>query len=141
MDGSTIYSGPVTTLDEPVPPLPDPNVQVINEMFTFTKDSSFSGSLPMTITVTNSPLLICQTVANFPVDTPDQANVWSTIYETSIGNVVYSDPFTNESIDGVPQSRDPDYDLQGQWWWLIPDGSTFSCDINIQASKAPAPTP
>lgn len=44
-----------------------------------------------------------------------------------------SDPRSNVSIDGVPQSLDHSENPNGTWWWTVNSGSTLSCDLNITA--------
>ena len=139
VDGSTVYSGPVHTVDEPLPMVPNPDFEVDNVLYTFTKDTSFAGVSKLSISVSNSALLLCNMLANYPTDVPAQANVWNSCNDTEIGGLIYSDCLSNEIIDGVPQVHYLDPVLTGQWWWTIPADSTFTADINIQSSKLPPP--
>jgi hypothetical protein len=53
-------------------------------------------------------------------------------YTTVIDGVTYKDPLTDIVINGITQVRERTLDVTGQWYWVIPDGGTFSCTINIQ---------
>lgn len=141
VDGVTVYSGSVETLNQPFPSLPDTENSYGANAFTWTNDVAFAGTQTLSIAVTGSDLLLTDSVANYiGIDDPANpgntisggANVYGGFYNETIANVVYSDPFTNVTIDGVAQSTDRG-DLVGQWYWTIPAGSTFTATINIQA--------
>lgn len=44
-----------------------------------------------------------------------------------------TDPRSNVSIDGVPQSVDHSERPNGTWWWTVNNGSTLSCDLVVAA--------
>jgi hypothetical protein len=139
LDGVSIYSGPVNTVNAPLPSLPDPSYQVDNVLYSFERDTTFSGTAELSIEVNGSPLLLCQTLANYPVDQPGQADIFTKFYSYKEGEDMISDPFSNERIDSVAMSRS--HDPLGQWWWTIMPGSTFAATINIQPSAPPPPPP
>jgi len=140
LDGQQIFSGPVETENSPLPSLPDLQFQVTTTAFTWEKDTSFSGTADLEITVEGSPLLLADTLANYQIDAPDHADQFGIFYSETIDGNTYSDPFTDEQIDGVSVSRQDDPSLTGQWWWIIMPGSTFTSTVNINASSPP-PTP
>jgi hypothetical protein len=135
INGAVYFNGPVTTVNEPFPPLPNSGYQVDNVLFDWTVPDDFEGTQQLEISVTGSPLLLAYTVANTP-DTPDAFGLF---YSVDINGVEYTDPFTNEAIDGVAQSGPYKPELAGQWWWKIPAGSTFTATVNISLPPPPPP--
>lgn len=141
IDGNIVFQGPVTTLNEPLPQLPQLDLEIKNVLFSWTNDVFFAGSQTMEITVENAVLLLTNSAANFA---PTVANGVPTGNETTFSSYYFettpeggsSDPLTNESINGVIQ-MEPDHTdpLTGQWWWRIPPGGTFSATVNIQAGN------
>lgn len=153
LDGVEIYSGTVPTTAGPVPALPDPAVTIGSVLFSWTNpDVAFNGSQSLSIAVSGSPLLITDTYADYamipnpdynpdwqpgdPLNTKDAfinggTSAFGPVYYETISDVVYSDPFSNEAIDGVALSGPPDPSAAGQWWWVIPAGSTFTCTLNV----------
>ena len=141
INGNTVFSGAVTTLDQPRPSLPNPEYSVDNVAWTWQDDAEFSGTKSITVSVSDSPLLLANTLADNPY-----SNVvnYSAFYTVEIGNVSYADPFTNETIDGIAQSGPYNPELSGQWWWHIPAGSTFSATMHVTGltpTEPPEPTP
>jgi hypothetical protein len=47
--------------------------------------------------------------------------------------VIESDGKDNVTINGIPQIRDyeEEFELLGEWQWVIPDEAIFKCDLNI----------
>lgn len=136
--GNTVYSGTVTTLDEPKPSLPDQTYTIDNVAWSWQGNADFAGTQSMAITVTGSDLLMAATLANNPYG---NANLHSTFYSIDVDGVTYTDPLTEEAIDGVPQSGPYNPSLQGQWWWWIPAGSTFTATLHVDAPPPPEPSP
>ena len=52
IDGVQVFSGPVNTIDEPVPALPSLDTQIGVDIFSWAEDVLFSGTKTMEITVT-----------------------------------------------------------------------------------------
>jgi len=144
IDGNTVFSGAVTTLDQPWPSLPDPDFKEPALGWTWQDSVDFTGTREITISVTGADLLLAQTFANDPYANVGPGNVPGSIYgpfySKEIANVAYYDPFTNEAIDDVPQSGPYQEATPGQWWWKIPAGSTFSATMHIIAGS-PEPDP
>jgi len=137
--GSVVFSGAISTADQPVP-----SSQVgisASELFSWTNTVDYAGNVSFSIAVTGSQLLLTMTDADYCY-----ANVPSTFmgfftYEDS--GLTISDPFTNVVIDGVPKQRGPNNSnvagpLTGQWYWLIPAGSTFTATLNVSAGQEPS---
>lgn len=149
INGVTVYSGTVNTVNEPMPSLPDTENSYGVDLFSWQEDAAFAGTQTISIAVTGSDLLLTDSIANYvAVLNPDYnpsdpaskewisggADVYGSFYNiTEDGTNYYSDPFTNEAIDGNSQEHVPDPDLPGQWYWRIPAGSTFTATVNIQA--------
>lgn len=65
-NGDQIFSGTVTTVDQPVPVLP--NFELTPDqvtLFTFEIDTAFSGQIPMTCTVNNGTVIFGEVLANY----------------------------------------------------------------------------
>ena len=141
IDGVEVFSGQVTTVDQPLPTFPNPNFNIENTLFSWTKDSSFSGTTIMEISVQGSPVLLAPTLANYSVDSPENQDIFSPFYRYEVDGVIYSDPLSNESINGTSVFRGREENLTGQWYWLVSAGSTFTATINVQASQIPPSPP
>lgn len=125
ISGNTVYSGSVTTLDEPLPSLPNFACSIDTVAWSWQANAEFSGSQEISITVTGSPLLLADTLANNPFG--DAAN-FIPFYSTEQSG---TDPLTNQAIDGVALTGPNDPSLPGQWWWVIPAGSTFTATMHV----------
>jgi hypothetical protein len=137
INGNTVFSGSVTTVDHPLPTLPDLAVTIDNVAWTWQEDVEFTGSKSITVSVSGSPLVLATTLADNPYS---NVQSFGGFYSIEVGNVVYSDPLTDETIDGVPQSGPYNPDLPGQWWWMIPAGSTFAAIMHVTAPTPPEPS-
>jgi hypothetical protein len=138
IDGNTVFSGSIATVDQPMPTLPNQETIIDNVAWTWQDDVAFAGSKSITVSVSNSPLILATTLADNPYNDVTQ---FEAFYSVDVGNVSYADPFTDETINGVPQSGPYNPDLPGQWWWHIPAGSTFAATMHVQAALPPEPTP
>jgi len=129
IDNVVVYQGPVTTLNESFPDLPNLSYVVTNELFSWTADIAFSGPQLLEIDVDGSvTLLITEIQANY---TPSeyQGNIISSGANTYV-------PFTytqfgNTYINETLQSGVTHDTLDGQWWWPIPPAGTFVENITI----------
>ena len=139
LDSQTVFSGPVETIDQPV----EWKTQGI-EVYTFSiPDLTFEGSLPLEISVTGGDFFLASTNANYckivlqkdgkPEIYSSGPNGFQLFYFQEANGIIYSDPLTNEMINGVPQEGPPNPEYTGQWGWIIPNGSTFTADLNILA--------
>lgn len=140
IDGNTVYSGTVPTIDGPVPsfiPPTDPFINPHAECFSWTEDSGNASTRSISITVVNGDgvLQLGQTLAQETLwgngSYIDPYNVFYRVeLEGPTGNFVYGDPFSNVVIDGEPQTR-PLEPYSGQWYRIIPAGSTLTATINV----------
>ena len=141
IDGQIVFTGPVETSNQPLPVLPNLDFRCDNTLFSWTRDTAFSGTIALEISVDGSPLLLTETVADYLVNSADNQGVFNGFYSFDQDGVIYADPLSNETIDGILVSRDNDTELTGQWYWTIMPGSTFSATINVLASLEPPPPP
>ena len=143
IDGTVVYSGPINTLDIPVPTRPDVATDPVPTIFTWTNTVAFAGTQSYSIAVTGSSLLLSTTMADH--FTANNVAQFNSICDREIDGILVSDPFTNVAIDGVAMQRGPNNsELPGQWQWLIPAGSTFTATLNVNAGVEPTgnvPTP
>lgn len=77
-DGNQIFNGTVTTVDQPVWSLPNPELIPQQDLlFTFDVDTELNGQIPMTVTVSNGTVIFGSVLANYvgminPAYTPEQ---------------------------------------------------------------------
>lgn len=138
IDGNTVFSGAVTTLDQPMPSLPSIDYTIDNVAWTWQDDAEFAGTKSITVSVSDSPLILAMTLADNPYSNVES---YGAFYSVDIGNVSYADPFTDETINGVSQSGPYNPELPGQWWWRIPAGSTFTATMHVMAPPEPTVEP
>lgn len=110
VDGTTVYSGPIPTLDQPTYELL-PDEQEI--MFTVECDTDFSGVKPVSITVAGGTMVMAQTLANYyaiipnPVFTPEQYAIVSNpggaprTAAVAVWTECAVPPLTTEEIDAL----------------------------------------
>ena len=140
IDGTVVYSGPISTLDTPLPIRPGVANVSIPTIFTWTNNVDFAGTQSYSIAVTGSPLLLAFTGADHCV--ANNVAQFGTIYTYDNDGVTVADPLTNVAIDGQAIQRGPDNStLSGQWQWLIPAGSTLTATLNIKAGVEPLQPP
>jgi hypothetical protein len=130
IDGITVYTGNVDTVDTPLPALPQTESNFGSNIFTWNNSYSFQGTQSMEITVTGGTLLVTDTVANSEVN----PSAFYTPFSQVIDGVTYYDPFTDEKINGVVTVGPPESTLPGQWYWTVPAGSTFTATVNISSA-------
>lgn len=138
LDGEIIYQGPVATIDEPMPQLPRTDYVISNMAWSWQLPTDFAGTKNLSIAVTGSTLYLAQTLADNPYAyVPDLASRYQAFFTIEVDGVLYSDPFTDETIDGVPLSGPYRPDEQGQWWWAIQPGSLFTTVLHVAAPPKP----
>jgi hypothetical protein len=136
LNGSTIYTGEVPTLDQAVPGLP--NLDLVNsvaELCSFEIGMDVSGILPMTCTVLSGTVIFAQINANYCVI----ANTDPVIGTGPDGfyNIDgIGDARSNVFIDGVEQPINHTEEFDGTWWFTVAEGSVLSYDLDIVAGTA-----
>lgn len=119
-NGNTVFSGTVNTVDQPLPQLPNLEIELPNILCTFEIDQTFTGQIPMTCLVTAGTVIFADINANYsamtnPVYTAEQLAILndpSTTQATrvSIYTQVAVPPLTQPEIDilldtGAPSSE------------------------------------
>jgi hypothetical protein len=132
-----VFSGPVATENTPIPFLPNTELDIGVDIFSWQEPIDFSGTCELEIAVTGSTLLITTASADY-VDFSDPT-VTGPFYQVTIDEVVYTDPFTNEKINGNIVTGPYNPKLPGQWYWKVDPGSTFAATVNINPGVVPAP--
>jgi len=80
-NGVSIFSGTITTENQPLPVMPNPELTTaIVPLFTMTVDTAFLGTVPMTCEVTNGTVIFADIVANYsdkfnPIYTDEQLQI------------------------------------------------------------------
>jgi hypothetical protein len=137
--GSVVFSGAISTADQPVP-LSQANISAA-ELFSWINTVDFAGNVSFSIAVNNSQLLLTDTDADY-CSANNTSNFYP-FYSYEDSGMTIADPFTDVTIDGVPMLRGPNNSnvagpLTGQWYWLIPAGSTFTATLNVSAGQEPS---
>ena len=131
IDNEVVFSGVITTIDIPLPMLPDPAVSGI-ELFTWTNTVCFSGTQSYSISVTGSPLLLTRSLADNVVANDTAA--FGGFYFFENNGVKIMDPLTDVTIDGISMHIGHErHELCGQLYWIIPAGSTLTATLNVHA--------
>ena len=135
--GTVVFSGNVPTVDSPMPSFP--NLEVTGtELYTWTNTVDFAGTQSFSMTVQNSTVLLTESFANY-CNANDSAQ-FGLFYTYEVGNTLVADPFTDVAIDGISLQKSMDYsEYNGQWYWTIPAGSTFTATLNVSAGVEPSP--
>ena len=134
------YTDPVASQ---LPVFPDHQIHGI-DLFEWTDPKDFAGVKIMTITVSGGIYLLTDTLATYglyrdltspiypPPLLPGGPAKFCMPFSTVIDGVTFKDPLTDVVINNVVQTRERSSNTTGQWYWVIPDGGTFGCTINIQ---------
>ena len=133
IDGIVIYNGSVQALDQPFPNLPNPALEISNVAWSWQGNADFSGTQQLSITVSGSSLVLANTLANNPAG---NLEVFLPFYSVEQSGVIYYDPLTDETLDGISLTGPYDPALPGQWWWRIPAGSTFTATMHVNLPPA-----
>lgn len=143
VDNVVVYQGPVTTLNEPFPDLPNVAYVINDSLFSWTTDVTYSGPASVEVEVDeNSDLIVADIAANYsiiPNPAYIDANTTPTVpqyissgpdgFETINPNLI-----GNVYIDGVLQTVDHTQ-LPGQWWWELTVPDTILKEITITPGK------
>jgi len=108
-NGTTVFSGAVNTVDQPLPVLPNLAVDLSNILCTFEIDQAFTGQIPMTCAVSSGTVIFAQIYANYvailnPVYTPEQITILTSPTTTQAERVtiytqVANPPLSQTDID------------------------------------------
>jgi hypothetical protein len=143
VNSTDIFSGEITTINQPIDPVPYPTPEIATTTVLFSLADSallntdFAGSLPMTVVVTGGEgMLFGQIKSNYyqgnvqvNPDAGTAGNFSQCYYGTPANSNGTIDPRSSVAINGVlkPVALDP----QGCNTWLVPSGSTMTYNWNI----------
>jgi hypothetical protein len=140
IDNVIVYQGPVTTLNESFPALPNLSYPVTNELFSWTvPDVTFSGNLVMEISIdNNATLLIAELQGNYTVVQSDPPTTPATYVSSGPDGFVVAQwsQFGNTYVNGSLQTVDHANSLDGMWWWRLAPGGTFVENFNVTEGLA-----
>jgi hypothetical protein len=134
INGNTVFSGEVPTIDSPLPPMA--NVVASAGPLFLVENSSlfstdFSGQYPMTISVSSgNSVILGEVLSNYMHITNDARYGNATTFLNISTNTEYRDPRTDVVIDGTPQSPDRPPGCDGAWPWVVNNPGTI--DFNLQ---------
>lgn len=136
LDGAIVYEGPVATVDEDLPDVPDETSVVESVLFTWESTVDFAGTFELSIEVLTPDTLIVSNTLATHVDSADLTKFGVFYLNNDIG-----DPFTSVLIDDVTAPRvrnlDPDNILNGQWWHEVMHDQVLTATVNVQAGINP----
>ena len=140
-NGSQVFSGTVATENSATPTKPEETA----ELFTFETTTDVTGEIPLSVSVSGGDLVFDSLFGNYSgseVDNTDPENpvvVTAPVnyYSDMNTNSAESDGKNNVQIDGVEQPRNPqnEEEAAGEWFYVVPNGSTLTCDYTIDANK------
>jgi len=146
LNGNSIYTGAVPTLDQPVYSLPDPDlVSTVPELCNFEIDMDASGNIPMTCTVLSGTVIFAQILANYCTiaNTNPVIGTGPDGFRSICG--LNADARSNVNIDGTPKPIDYTTIVGpvGTSWFVLDSGSVLTYDLNVLAGTANVapPTP
>lgn len=129
INGIVMLQGPVPTLDQPPPTLPDDWTAGLGaNAWTWRVANTFNGTQTMTVEVLNGQLDLYDTVYVLSSQKQDE---YALRYTQQQGNLTFSDPLTSVSINGVAQDPVRDQTHDGQWVWQLKSGDQFTATVNI----------
>jgi hypothetical protein len=144
LDGNTVFSGTVPTINEPVWQLPNADdIPLTVPLFEFEIPMDFVGNIPMTCEVVDQTVIFAQIKVNYTAvtitppdpDTNQGANI-VTSGETGFLQIGNPDPRYDVLINGEPivVDRGP---LTGTWWWTVESPGIMSYSLNIASAGKP----
>jgi hypothetical protein len=134
-NGTQVHSGTVTTTASDLPDDVSSNIQ---EMFTFSLDSSTTGDLPISITASGGSFVFASLQGNYAlngVQGNDPATIWDYMHVNTVEQEGKKNPQINGSAYTPARSELVTNDLLGPWCYVIKDGETFTCDYEVRADQ------
>jgi hypothetical protein len=138
VNGNTVFSGEVLTADQPINPEPivPGDQQYVLFSIANCAPTNFSGSVPMTLTVTNGDgVLLGNIWSNYQtgntVGYSAEPGVFGPLYFGEPTNSEGTpDPRSSVKINGTTQVP-PLPPSEGTWNWFVYSGSNISHNLNI----------
>jgi hypothetical protein len=140
-----VYQGPVTTLNEEFPVLPNFAFKITNVLFSWTEDITYAGPAVVEIQVDeNSDLIVAEIDANYnPIPNPAFVNETET---PGVANIISSgvDGFLDLQtsqigdiyVDGTLHTVDYTPPQSGQHWWELTVADTIELNTTITPGLA-----
>lgn len=148
INGQTVFSGAVDTLNEEIPQLP---ADMTNAPVLFSVAESalfpveFAGAYPMTVSVaTGSGILLGYVYSNYMTTGTEPGGTLKAGTVDIFADCYYAVPPNSDGtadsrssvqLNGVVQDRPAV--IEGQWTWEVPTGSTLECNLNVSAGSEP----
>lgn len=135
-----VHNGTVTTTNGA-----SPNTgQTGSELISWTVDTNTTGSIPLSIAVSGGTLHFTDLRGNYVgYDLADDYSIVQDVdefFSDLNNNTANSDGKDNVSITGYSgdaPSRDlsgPGAGMEGEWTYILEDGTTFTCNFNVDSS-------
>jgi hypothetical protein len=136
---TVIYNGPISTVDQPWPSLPDYEYTMENVAWSWQADPNAHGVLDYVIQVTSGNVLMADTRANNPLRDVD---IYGRLDTETIGEgedaESYFYPYVSGArINGIMTSLNPYPWRQGQYWFQLTQGDILELTLNTIASTPP----
>ncbi len=139
-NGSQIFSGTVPTQNTPAPTYATSMADITpGVLFTFEIPVDATGNIGMTTSIENNTVLLADIRANYCNVANVVANVVTWISSGPNGFNAISPPEADDersdvTVNGIPQSiPNPKTEPDGTWWFIVPAGSTLSCNVDVRA--------
>lgn len=139
IDGNVIFSGTVPTVNQPLPVLPDPNIELTSNLYSWTNEVLYKGQQDFELTVNSGTVILTTAIANYTITldpvtgnlVPGNESIYAQFFREEVDGIMITDCFTEEKINGISQEEHPiPGTFNGQWWWTITEGSTFTALLN-----------
>lgn len=137
INGAPVYTGTVLTEDIILPPFPDYDFKLDNVAYTWTGESSHSGTDTVEISVISGSVLFANIEANNPLVDENVFGRLDTVSVDPDTDASYYPYAVNEQINGAPISTSPHPHRQGQYWHLVQSGDVYTAELLTTASTLP----
>lgn len=138
INGEIVHDGEIETVNEILKQGPESDIGSTDfDLFSWSADMDFDGLFEMEISVTSpGVLMITDTVANYAKIFDDVTQKYTSsgpdqfepYYNEEIG-----DPVKLVTVNGIEVERirdqDPDFLLNGQWYYRVEPGEVLNCQI------------
>jgi hypothetical protein len=144
VDGTEVYSGVVPTDDQAIPALPNLDISLTSQLFTWEKAIADSGTSVLSVSVTGGALVLADTFANYAktwsanvspkTAISTGADGWASLNDLTAGPPApsYIDPLSNVTINGIARTADRSTG-PGQYYWSLQAGDAFICTVTYVA--------
>jgi hypothetical protein len=125
IDDEIVFTGTIDPQTAVLPPGTDSDYRVL---FTWKKSLDADIPMDMKIEVTGGSLLLGPIWASLiSADDPEYTGDY---YRITVDGREFAEPRSDVKINGMPQERSYDTELQGPWSWRLYHGSEFQCTVH-----------